>query len=535
MLETTSRDRLRFPGIATSLAVLVIACAMAGAAYVSRPRFDDAIIWFWLDDTPDHIDPANVDRRIMGLLWKFLASTGRFWELGAALNVLATLGTSLSTFLLWQRLFPGRTAWGTVAATLAAAPVLFELQATLTPVYQLQSSIVYLAALSTWPGSGLLSSFAGSAAAAAAICIAGSVTEYTVSSAIPAAFLIVGRCWGVSPAARRGGLIAAGFIALGTVGSYVLLRLLADDGFRPSLNPSVGWEYVWRRGWTIPFKLVDALTSVFGGALSREIADFSVNSWRGAYATIAAAVVTLVCVIDLRPSAADHADPAKSLGPRDLWQLAIAVVLSLIPLLSMRMVPHDEGAYSRFYVGVLPVAGCAVPALLISVCRLRFHFQLSLGLVFLGAFAAFDDAGRWYEHRTDLNRVGRAIRPHLSEGFTLILLSSESSGYKPFGKWSYDVEMSALITTEWSRDERLRSWVIPVGDTQAIPRAPADRKRVIIPPTNTNGRWRFEWSFRGVKRSADVDRVLLVAFPGRESTRITDITQGRILYDGPMQ
>lgn len=534
MPETTLPGELRFRGLPSSLGIAAMACVMAGAAYLSLPRFDDSLIWFWLDDTPNHIDPANVDRRVMGLMWRFLASTGRFWEIGAALNVLATLGTALSTFVLWQRMFPARTAWGVVAATLSAAPILYELQETLTPVYQLQLSIVYLAALSTWPGGRFAGAFL-SAVAATVICVVGSVTEYTLSATVPVAFLILCRTWNVSGAVRRRGLVAVGFLALGTVGSYALLRFAADDGFRPSLLPSVGWEYFWRRGWTIPFKMVDALTSVFGGALCREVADFSINSWRGASAAIAAAVATLMIAIDLRPRATNDSTPADSPRLIDLGQLAAAVGLGLFPLFCMRLAPHDEGAYSRFFAGVHPLSGCAVSALLIAVCRARFQLAMSIGLVFLGTFAAFNDAGRWYEHRRDMDRVGRAIRPHLAPGFTLILFEPESSGYKSFGRWSYDVELSALVMTNWTREERLRAWVVPAGNSQAIPRAPADRTRIIRPPANANEQWRFEWRFRGVERAADVERVLLVGFPGKESARIIDITQGRVVFDGPTE
>lgn len=521
--------------------VLMIAAMLAGCAYATLPVWDDALIELLLDEAPQRIAEIGRDRPVMYACWQWAADTGRFWEIGAAANLVATLLTAVAARTLWIRLFASSAGYWPIAAVLAACSILFELQATLTPVFQLQTGLVYLAALAVWPLGGRGPSLLAMVSAAAAVAATGTVSEYVVSAALAVATPMAIQAVFATESERPRRLAAACCILVGAAIGYGLFRTLTDPDFRLGTNPTDGWAYLADRGWAVPLKLLNVFKAIYGGALFHDFAAVDLQSRLAAAAAIAAAIAAECVRRDIRRAVPSHdeADPSIASLVAPLLVASGAACLALVPLLVMGRTPTDEGADSRFYVAVVPLFSCIVPGLVLLLCRARWRSFCLSAVVFAAVLCTIDDCRTWLRAQRILTSIGDVVRPRLSERFTLVMLDYSGTDYRPFSlKKQHDFELAVRCTRSWTEDERRRVWIVPLNfpfdvEETADPAQQASYRRIVSPRPGEST-WRFERYLHGFRRAASVDRVLVVTFPSADQPRILDVTPASILAEGKL-
>jgi hypothetical protein len=506
---------------------------MAAAAYYARTIGDDGQLWLLAREAPREITDNYRDRELMGRVFQAAADTGRLWEIGAAASLLASILTAAATRGIWIKLAPNYASWWPAPAMLAVAPVLMEMQCTLTPIYALQTACTYLAAIQVWPGEARPSSNGKLAAAALAIAVVGCVTEYVVSAGAALTFLVLMHSRRQTSATRSAVFGTVSSILIGVAAGYAVYRIFADVEVRPATQLSENVGHFFRRLWTVPFKLAASLLQCFGGAAAREISRIDPVSKVGAVAIVGGAIVAWLVGRDFgtKQNTSPTDDQAYEGSLRStLLPLAVSIVAGLLPLLVMDRRPDDEGPFSRYYVGVVPLAACATTASIGVLAAPRRRRAAMLAVVWLAAFAAFNHSGRWCRESDLLRSFGTALRPALSGDLTLVFVDLSRTPYKGFGGY-YDMELVARITRDWTDDERRRIWIMPAAYSESPAGPDPLSHREIRRPRRPGDDWRISVYCRGVRRVGRASRVLSAVAFEDGSVRMEELVDVRPQVD----
>lgn len=136
-----------------------------------------------------------------------------------------------------------------------------------------------------------------------------------------------------------------------------------------------------------------------------------------------------------------------------------------------------------------------------------------------------------------MDQIGTQLRPAAASGFTLVLVDLQGTDFYHFSSRQHDFQLTAQITSQWTPEERRRVWIMPLNypyedPQQASPDLQASYRR-ITSPSRPGEPWTLERYLHGFKRSAQVDRVLVVAFSTPDQPRVFDVTAGHISAEGP--
>lgn len=515
------------------LVIATVAILVAGSAYASKPVGDDAYLWLILREAPEEVTRGNADRGVMGAIFQAAADTGWFWEIGFVASVAASLATAAAARGLWMRLFPQFAPYWASAALLAAAPIVFEMQALLTPVYQVQCAAVFLVGSTFLRRDDRVVGLLPGLVAAALTAVLGCVTEYTLSAGAALLVLLAFRFEPLSSERRRARYVGAAALSVGLIAGYAAYRYFAATELRPALEIRGNLEHFMRRSWTVPFKLLQALGQVFGTALGRDVTAIDLMSKIGPPAVLGGAAAAWIAAVDMRRRLGmhRHAEPmtTESGLAKALFGIAVAVVVALLPLLVMDRRPDDEGPASRYFAGIVPLGGCATLGLLLLLVRPSWRTGAAVAAAGLAAAVALHDAGRWYRERGLLDSAGTELRPHVTGRLTLIFADFSATPYRGFGGSYHDVELTARLTRLWNDEERRRVWVLPPDGLVGTPESEPLFHRELFVADSPNEPWRFNYHLRGLRRSGEVDRVLLAIFAKSGDVRLLDLRSGRVL------
>ena len=185
------------------LLIATVSIVVASAAYASKPVGDDAYLWLILREAPDEVLRGNADRGVVGAVFQAAADTGWFWQIGWGASIAASLITAAAARAWWLRLFPQFAPYWGAAALLSVAPIVFEIQAQLTPVYQLQCSALFLIGATFLRRDDRTAGPVRGAVAAVLTAALGCVTEYTLSAGAALLVLLAVPLAPSSPERRR--------------------------------------------------------------------------------------------------------------------------------------------------------------------------------------------------------------------------------------------------------------------------------------------------------------------------------------------
>ncbi|HXG04261.1 MAG TPA: hypothetical protein VNO23_12715, partial [Candidatus Binatia bacterium] len=435
-------------------------------ALLAFPIWDDASVWLLLEERGvDALAASQPDRPVMGALWALLApSSGVFWTVALAAQASLWPIFGLLAAHLWRRLFPDLDRFGAAVACLAAAPILTKVQLVTANVALASLPSVVLA----WSAAllGLAAAEGGGRArlgAALLLLAAGVLLQEYALAVWLALVVLLGRhaVGALDPERRR--RAARIILVTGAAGlaAYATYLGLGDWSARPDVLPTHSVPASPKRLLRVPFELASALWQAVVGRPAAALAALAPTSPAGAasavYGVAVAAVLVASCGVG-----PGRLEPVRRPGARALG-LAAALAAGLLPGLLMRRVPWDsgDGMATRYALPVVPVAAALVVLLAIAVVRPRFRV-LPVALIGLAAGAtAVGDAWDAVRERTWLDRLGRALRPHVTAegGLTVAVVALPERTLGPRRQW----ELTARLAHAWPAEQRARFWAYRAG------------------------------------------------------------------------
>ena len=447
---------MRRRGIALLAVAVPMAAAMVAGAVRGYPVFDDAYYLMALrEGAARDFVAQHRDRPVYGALLQAAANTfGRAEAPCVALAVGFWALLAWQTHRLWKHLFPEQAELSPLAAALAFAPLLVEIQFTtvttvfpvILPVTLCLAAVLILLARrpDETPRDWII--------AAILTALAALISEYAIAAAAACGALLIGL--------RR--FRSASVIALSAGLGYLAFRLVADISDRPKVDSAARLGEALASLWTTLSQWVSALAYTLAGAYGRAISEFRLD-WdsRGTWiAALAGAVAAAGAAAWLRPPQALAPSGERS---RHLFALLFAVALGLGVVVLANSNPLSADPYrSRYRLPVVPFAVVATLAALDRVVRPRYRAVVFASLAFLAAWRMADGAFRVRREQLLMEDVGRRLLPLVQGSNGLVI------GVVPDQQMLAYSDITPKVTKRWTDRDSGRVLVLPHSEAEEV-------------------------------------------------------------------
>jgi len=458
------------------------------------PQYDDTLCEILSNrHGSEMLFKMHSDRPVMGwILWR-LDELGILWSGITVLNALGWAVLATFSCQVARIFFPEKPAVAVAAGLLTVAPVLVELQ------FVILNSFIWLIALGILALMLLLHRFRSASASyvaigvAFALILAGSlVAEYLTALGLAGAVLLWLIAWQSTDADYQRQL-RCGAVAIAVAGviGYFGMALIKDHEMRASVH----FSYVAREGLMralkFPFRLGMALYAASGGALIRELGEFSVETYESilsALVGLCTAAFAIFWTKKLEESPRGESEPG---APRNwafgILALVLAISMGLLPFLLMGRRPSDFDHDSRFFDPVLPYCSVLTAAIFLAFLPRRAMLVMLGVIAFIAGFTTLSKPLILHKEVGIFVSWGNEVRKHMApEGTTVAIVPS---GPRPRFHRYVDDELTGMLSHTWSKEDRLKFWALPDGSA--------------MEPLLTS-------RMRGAKFESPVTRILLV-------------------------
>lgn len=414
-----------------------------------------------------------LDRPLIGWFWQFWHTHGGYLGVAMLVHWLGWAGLALSAMWVWRQLFPDQRQFGFAVACFVLAPVVCEAQWVLVnfPICAALGSALATIAL------GLLLINAGSsctanlrlALAAALVFVGGQLSEYSAPTAVVAAVVLFLRPWFARAAGGtwRRGIFSVGILLVAAALSYALYHALGNALARQRVRPELllSSSLSWRLKTVVP-RLVSqfwlAIAGAAGNFAGKIRFDTVATLVAAAVGSLTALLVTMRVVPARAAGALDRpgAEPHASSAELNWWPVAAlctALLCGLLPIVVMGA--ESEGrASSRYLLPVLPIASCAMIAILLRFVRRRCWWLIPA----LAGFAVgYGQTSEFIWARQDESRLlkwSAEVRQHLaSDGLTVAVFDSQWA-HSDLVSGPFELTYWLTAGPGWTEAERQRFW-----------------------------------------------------------------------------
>ena len=449
--------------IAEVTIVALLALAVTAIAWRAFPLWDDGLMLLHSQHGGGQaVNDSLGDRPTMARIVQLIADSGHWRETAAVMHWLTWFGMGWVTLRLWSLFFPAHRKYGLVAACLAAAPVLCQVQTVLfcvivpSVIGPLVVFLVVLPFLSPKMAErtnlqiGLR--WLVMVACVAAVTM---VSEYPLATVAASAVLLAGLTAG-DRRSKQLKWVTIGLLLVTAFATYAVYHHVANAEARMSVRPEAQ-DWGFRSKWLAPRMFTDVWRLALGTLFER-LGGIQIWSSKEALVGLFAGMLAaffLVWYTRGGPNL-EKTDEAAEIGTaRALASLLGAITLGIFPIVAMG---HGATIWSssRFWAPVLPISAILAVYLPLLLFRRRMWWVVPLACGFVVGFVLLNDGLLAVHERERFVALGDQLESHVpATGLTVAIVQCTWRYPLPYPK---EWDMTARLTMNWPQPKREHFW-----------------------------------------------------------------------------